>query len=130
VDVVDYLEHVVVGDVVAHQPGEGFQVLEFEQFVFVFVEVVEDGAQALFGFDISNFGHDQLQELLEVDGFVLGPEAADETVDEGVFSAFSQLPEDLVYLFRVDQARMVFVEEVEGVLEALVFFWVELLFPA
>lgn len=121
-DVVDYLQHFVVVYVVPHQPRQALQVLELQQFIFVFVQVLEDRAHAFFGFDIAHFRHHQLQELFEVDWFVLGLQTADQAVDEGVFSAFAQLSQDLIDLFGVDEAGMVLVEEVEGVLEALVLF--------
>lgn len=97
--------------------------------IIVVVEVAEYGAQSFFGLEISDFRSHQFYKLIKRDGFTFGFEVLDDFVDEGAFAAVAQLLHYFVDFFRVNGARVVLVEQIEGGSQLFVLLGMQSLLP-
>lgn len=129
-DGVQHLKNFIIADAVSRDPCETFELFEIQGGVLLLVDVVEDGLDSLFGLDISNLRADDFEELIEVDGLILGLEALNEAEGESALPGFSQLVHDLIDFQGIDGARVVLIEEVEHILELLVLLGHQSFLPA
>ena len=127
---VEHLKQLVIIDAVLDPPRHTFELLVFNGSVLVGVIEREDSLEAVFGLEVSNFGANNLQELFEVDGFVLVSERVDEAQDEGAPLFKSKFFEGFVDFCGVDGAAVVLIKNEEGFSEFIVVLLGEAVFPA
>ena len=78
--------------------GDDLEFFEVNCSVLVLIEKGEDSSETVLGLSLTNLGSNDINELVEPDGFVLFSEAVDELEDEGISFVQPQFFEDLVDL--------------------------------
>lgn len=109
--------------------GNSPELLIIDDSILILVENGKNFPDTVFGLGLSHSGAYDVQELRELDRFVFVSESVDEGEDEGVSFVESQLIENLIDLSRVNGATAVLVEDIEGLLELIVVFSSEAIFP-
>lgn len=106
-----------------------FELFEVHSSVLVLVEKGEDFAKSVFGLGLTNFATNELKELGKSDGFIFVSETGDKTDNEGVSLVKTKFFKSLVDFCGVNAAALIFVEDLEGVLELFVVFGSESVLP-
>lgn len=90
VGAVQQFQELVIVQSLVNPFGDGLELFEIDDPVFILVEDGEDPSESVLGLGLSDFVSHHIQELVEVDGFVLILEGSDQTQDEGVSLVDSQ----------------------------------------
>ena len=99
---------------------DNFELFEVHSSVLVLVEKGEDFAKSILGLGLTNFATNEVEELGESDRFIFVSETGDKTDNEGVSLVKTKFFKSLVDFCGVNAAALIFVEDLEGVLELFV----------
>lgn len=129
VGAVKHLKEIVIINVFVELLGDSLELLEVNGSVLVLVVEGKNSLKAVSGLGLTDPGGDGIEELFEVDGFVLISESVDKAENEGVSLVEAEFLEDLVDLQGVDGSASVLIEHFEGVLEVFVVLREEAVLP-
>ncbi len=130
VGVVHHLSQVLVVHGLAQLSGNSLEALEVDVAVSLLVPDLEHSGQSFAGFAVAHFRADDLEELVEIDGFVDVLEAVDDLEDDFASALQAQLLEDGLDFDWVDGSSSVLIEQVEGGFELVVVVLAESVLPA
>lgn len=97
--------------------------------VGISIEQSKDSLEAILGFGLSNLGADDVQELGELNGFILFLKSINQGEDEGVSLVKPQLIENLVDLSGINAATAILIKDIEGLFELIIVLSSETIFP-
>lgn len=129
VGAVQHFQEVIISQVFVESLGNGLELFEFDNSIFILVVHSEHSLKTLLGLGLTNSRADDVEELFEGDGVVGISQGVDKGQNEGVSLIEAELLQNLVDFSRINGATSVLIEDFEGLLEILVVLTEESLLP-
>jgi len=126
---VHQFKQIIVVDILVKLSRNGFEFLEVNYAIFILIKNSKDFFKSVLCFGFSNFGTDAVQELIEVDGFILVSEGSDETENEWISFIKTEFIHNFVDFSWVYGSTSVLIKNLKSLFEFIVVFSTYSVFP-
>jgi hypothetical protein len=126
---VKQFEEVVIIDAVMELFGNGFELLEFNGSIFIFVEKSKYSPDPIFCLGFSNFRGNDIQKLLPSNGLIFFFEAVDKGQNKWISLVQSKFFKDLIDFNWINGSAAIFIEDFKCLLELFVILGGKSVFP-
>ena len=126
---VHHFQNFVIIDTVLKVFGNALEFFKVNNSVIILIEKSENSLDSVLGLDFTNLAGSNINELLESDGFALFFKTIDDPQDVRASSVDSQFLKNLIDFRWVDGATAILIKDFEGLLELVVVFRGESVFP-